>query len=173
MFFVLDRIKYKRLWLRYIADIYDLRTNHPNILRELEAGNISVTKKEIAFVSIGADHVCEHLNKLMKVRAGLIGISNNANARHSFFMAAPELSCQSKEFKRYVLVWQHEKQCGNPRQDCMGSDRRRSVAAGSSEARLLQGHNWSSQASNYWCAPSPIRPSARCWDASDDDEWEY
>ena len=50
-------------------------------------------------MSIGADHACEHLNKLMKVRARLVGISNNANARQSFFMAAPELSCLSKEFK--------------------------------------------------------------------------
>ncbi|PIK61642.1 hypothetical protein BSL78_01460 [Apostichopus japonicus] len=41
----------------------------------------------------------QHLMKQMKVRAGLIGISNNANARQRFFMAAPELSCLSKEFK--------------------------------------------------------------------------
>jgi hypothetical protein len=99
MFFAMDRIKYKRLWPRHIADMYDLRTNHPNTWRELEAGNISVTKNEIPFVSIGADHACEHLNKLMKVRSGLIGISNNANARQRFFMAAPELSCLSSEFK--------------------------------------------------------------------------
>ena len=99
MFFAMDRIKYKRLWPRYIADMYDLRTNHPNTWKELEAGNISVTKNEIPFVSVGADHACEHLNKQMKVRAGLIGISNNANARQRFFMAAPELSCLSKEFK--------------------------------------------------------------------------
>ena len=48
---------------------------------------------------IGAYHVCEHLNKLMKVLAGRVGISNNANARQRFFMAAPELSCLSKDFK--------------------------------------------------------------------------
>ena len=55
MFFAMDRIKYKRLWPRDIADMYDLRTNHPNTWRDLEAGNISVTKNEIPFVSIGAD----------------------------------------------------------------------------------------------------------------------
>ncbi|PIK35185.1 hypothetical protein BSL78_27992 [Apostichopus japonicus] len=99
MFFAMDRIKYKRLWHRYIADMYDLRNNHPNTWKELEAGKISVTKNKIPFVSVGADHACEHLNKQMKVRAGLIGISNNANARQRFFMAAPELSCLSKEFK--------------------------------------------------------------------------
>ena len=29
MFFSMDRLKYKRLWPRYIANMYDLRTNHP------------------------------------------------------------------------------------------------------------------------------------------------
>ena len=76
-----------------------MKTNHPNTWRELNTGNISVTKNKIPFVSIGADHACKHLNKLMKSRAGLIGISNNANARQRFFMATPELTCLSKEFK--------------------------------------------------------------------------
>ncbi|KAJ8364290.1 hypothetical protein SKAU_G00131210 [Synaphobranchus kaupii] len=38
-------------------------------------------------------------SKQMKVHSGLIGISNNANARQRFFMATPELSCLSREFK--------------------------------------------------------------------------
>ena len=99
MFFAMDRIRYKRLWPRYIADMHALRTSHPHTWGELEAGNISVTKKEIPFVSIGADHACEHLNKLMKVHFGLIGISKNANARQRFFLAGPELSRLSDEFK--------------------------------------------------------------------------
>ena len=35
----------------------------------------------------------------MKVHSGLIGISNNANARQHFFLASPELSCMASEFK--------------------------------------------------------------------------
>ena len=35
----------------------------------------------------------------MKVHAGLIGISNNANARQRFFLATPELSLLAKDFK--------------------------------------------------------------------------
>src|SRR6218665_3959818 len=99
IFFAFDRIKYKRLWPRYITDNYDLRINHPKTWEELHAGNIAVTKNDIPFVSIGADHACEHLNKLMKMRAGLVGISNNANARQRFFMVTPELSRIAKQFK--------------------------------------------------------------------------
>ena len=98
-FFAFDRIKYKRLWPRYITDMYDLRINHPDTWKELEAGNLSVTKNDIPFVSIGADHACEHLNKMMNVYSGLVGISNNANARQRFFMASPELSRMSGKFK--------------------------------------------------------------------------
>ena len=65
LFFAFDRIKYKRLWPRYIADMHDLRTKHPKTWEELQAGSIAVTKTDIPFASIGADHACEHLNKLM------------------------------------------------------------------------------------------------------------
>ena len=77
LFFAMDRIKYKRLWPRYIADIHALMIDHPETWIELEESNIFGTKNAIPCVSIGADHACEHLNKLMKVHAGLIGISNN------------------------------------------------------------------------------------------------
>ena len=56
-------------------------------------------ENEIQFVSIGADHICERLNKLMKMRAGLVNISNNANARQKFFMVTQELSRVAKQFK--------------------------------------------------------------------------
>ena len=77
--------------------MHDLKTNHPETWRELQAGNIAVTKNDIPFVSIGADHACEHLNKL--IHSGLVGISNNASARQRFFTVTPELSCLAKEFK--------------------------------------------------------------------------
>ena len=99
LFFAMDRLKYKRLWPRYIADMHALKTDHPDTWRELEEGNISVTKSTIPFVSIGADHACEQLNRLFKADAGLTGISNNANARQRFFLATPELSILTKDFK--------------------------------------------------------------------------
>lgn len=95
----MDRLKYKRLWPRYIADMHALKTDHPDTWKELEEGNISVTKGTIPFVSIGADHACEQLNRLMKAHGGLTGISNNPNARQRFFLATPELSCFAKDFK--------------------------------------------------------------------------
>ena len=99
LFFALDRIKYKRLWPRYIADMHEMKTKHPATWKELEDGSILVNKSEIPFVSIGADHACEHLYRMMKVNSGSVGISNNVNARQRFFLACPEMSCLSTEFK--------------------------------------------------------------------------
>jgi len=81
LFFAMDRLKYKRIWPRYISDMHALKTDHPDTWKELEEGNITVTKGTIPFVSVGADHACEQLNRLMKANGGLTGISNNPNAR--------------------------------------------------------------------------------------------
>lgn len=53
LFIAMDRMKYKRLWPRYIADMHDLRTNHPQTWEELQAGNISVTKSHSLCVCWG------------------------------------------------------------------------------------------------------------------------
>ena len=79
--------------------VHELKTKHPAKWRELDNGNISVTQSETPFVSVGADHAGEHLDRMMKVHSGLVGISNNANARQRFFLASPETSCLSAEFK--------------------------------------------------------------------------
>ena len=70
----------------YIADMQYLQTSHPETWHEI-VRNIFVRKSEIPFVSIAADHACEQVNRMMKIHSGLIGISNNANARQRFFLA--------------------------------------------------------------------------------------
>lgn len=37
---------------------------------------------------------------MLKVHSGLIGISNNANTRQQFYLAAPNMTCISAEFKQ-------------------------------------------------------------------------
>ena len=79
--------------------MHELKTKHPATWKELEDGNISVTNREIPCASIGLDHACEHLNRMMKVRSGLVGISSNPTARQWFFLASPEMACLSTDFK--------------------------------------------------------------------------
>ncbi len=62
-------LKYKRVWPRYIADMHEMKTKLPATWQEIEDENISFTKSEIPFVSIGADHACEHHNRMLKVHS--------------------------------------------------------------------------------------------------------
>ena len=75
LFFSLDRIKYNRLWPRYLSDMHHLRTTYPDRWNERVGGSLSVSNNEIPFTYVGADHACEHLNRQMKVKSGLVGIS--------------------------------------------------------------------------------------------------
>jgi len=52
LFLAMDRLKYKQLWPHYIADMHALKTDHPDTWREVEEGNISVTKSTTPFVSL-------------------------------------------------------------------------------------------------------------------------
>ena len=71
--------------------MHDLRTMYPDTWTELVGGSLSVSKNGIPFTSV-ADHACEHSNRQIKIKSGLVGISNNVNARQRFFLATAELS---------------------------------------------------------------------------------
>lgn len=56
-------------------------------------GNWVVNKNnKVSFCAIGADHALEHVNRMMKVAGGLVGITLNSSARTKFFLIAPELA---------------------------------------------------------------------------------
>ena len=69
--------------------MHNLRTMYPDTWNELVGGSLLVSKNGIPSTSVGADQACEHLNRQLKVKSGLVGISNNVNARKMFFLAAP------------------------------------------------------------------------------------
>lgn len=92
IFFAFDRIKYKRLWPRYISDMHQIETAHPATWNELLSGNISVTESDIPFVSVDGDHATEHAVKCLKGREALTGISNDETCRLRYFLSSPELS---------------------------------------------------------------------------------
>ncbi|KAL5007723.1 hypothetical protein ScPMuIL_016529 [Solemya velum] len=69
-----------------------LETTDPDIHKEFMDGNFTVHKNKIPFCAVGVDHALEHINRIMKVTGGLVGITQNASARERFFLTAPELS---------------------------------------------------------------------------------
>ena len=93
--------------------MYNLRTMYPDTWNERVGGSPSVSKNGVPFTSVGADHACEHLNRQMKVKSGLVGISNNINARQRFLFGLSQKyhACQQHigdSFKWILLAsWEN------------------------------------------------------------------
>jgi len=96
-FFAYDKQKYARLVPLYLAEMKALQSTDPDIHQEFIDGNFVVNKNQIPFCAIGVDHALEHINRIMKVTGGLVGITQNASARERFFLTAPELSRLAEE----------------------------------------------------------------------------
>lgn len=81
----------------YIAQMYSLQTTDPLIWAEFKLGNFCVNKNIIPFCSIGVDHAIEHVNRMMKVKGGLGGITLRPAALARFFLIAPVMSRISEQ----------------------------------------------------------------------------
>ena len=64
----------------------------------------SVTMNTIPFCAIGPDHAMEHVNKLMKIRGGLKGLTQQPAAMARWFLVAPELSGLATQAEHMVGV---------------------------------------------------------------------
>lgn len=91
-FFAHDRLNYARLVPLYIAQMQKLEVEDPDVYHEFTQGNFCVNKNEIPFCAIGPDHAIEHVNKMMKIRGGLKGLTQQPAAMTRWFLIAPELS---------------------------------------------------------------------------------
>ena len=77
-----------------------LEESDPEIYEELQRGNWVVNKNPcVSFCSLGADNALEHVNRLMKVSGGLVGITLSPNARIKHFLIEPELAQLAEKAK--------------------------------------------------------------------------
>lgn len=97
IFFAHNILKYTQMAPLYIADMYALKDNDPDIWEEFCQGHFCVKKSQVPFCSIGVDHALEHVNRTMKVKGGLSGITQKPAALLRFFPSAPELTRLSEE----------------------------------------------------------------------------
>ena len=91
-FFTHDSLNYARMVPLYLAQMHRLKIDDPDIHHEFMQGNFCVNKNEIPFCAIGPDHAIENVNKLMKIRGGLKGLTQQPAAMARWFLVAPELS---------------------------------------------------------------------------------
>ena len=74
-FFAHDRLTYPRMVPLYLEQMHRLKINDSDIHHEFMQVNFCVNKTEIPFCAIGPDHAIEHVKKLMKIRGGLKGLT--------------------------------------------------------------------------------------------------
>ena len=116
-FFAHDHLNYARLLPIYFSCMQDTERKYPDIWEQFMNGNFCVTKNEIPFTSIAPDHALEQEKMRLKVRGGIIGITQNDNASKRFFLIAPELKRMCMKFEESVGIqskpskMQHEIQC--------------------------------------------------------------
>ena len=82
----MNRIKYRRMWAVYIADMRSLETSSPEVWRAFMDGDFSIQKSDIPATAIGRDHAGEQQNKVIKNRGGVTGITCNENSRTRHFL---------------------------------------------------------------------------------------
>lgn len=96
-FFANNRLKYAQMVPLYLAEMHSLKESDPDIWSEFSQGHFCVKKSQVPFCSIGVDHALEHVNRAMKVKGGLSGITQKPAALLRFFLIAPELTRLSEE----------------------------------------------------------------------------
>ena len=87
----MNRLKYRRLMPVYIADMYHLRESDPLVWNALDK-DFSCQKSNVPGTAIGRDHCGEQVNRCLKTRGGLTGITRNENSRTRQLLVAPVLS---------------------------------------------------------------------------------
>ena len=79
----------------------------PDKREEFMSGNFCVNKNDISFCAIGPDHAIEYVNKTMKIRGGLKGLTQQPAAMARWFLIAPELSHLATKAEAIVGLLTH------------------------------------------------------------------
>jgi len=113
-FFAYNRLKYAQMVPLYLAEMYSLKESDPDVWTEFSQGHFCVKKSQVPFCSIGVDHALEHVNRSMKVKGGLSGITQKPAALLRFFLIAPELARLSEEVMQMAGMSSSQRNCHKP-----------------------------------------------------------
>ena len=80
----MNQMKYHRMWPIYIADMYNLQHQAPDVWAVFMRGDFSCQKSSIPGMAIGQDHAAEQENKITKNRDGITGITGRKQRNKTF-----------------------------------------------------------------------------------------
>ena len=96
-------MKYQRIWPVYIADMYNLQHQAPDVWAVFMRGDFGCQKSDILGTAIGWDHAGEQVKKIMKNNGGITGKTQNENSRTRHLLVAPILSSISDIIRHHQL----------------------------------------------------------------------
>ena len=98
-FVALDHTNYAHWIPFHLRDITELRTKHPDVARELNAGNFTIHKTNQVFSAIPSDQGHEQNNACIKSDGGAVGLTDNPSALQRWLVAGPEVAALIKDFE--------------------------------------------------------------------------
>ncbi|KAK3750308.1 hypothetical protein QZH41_001776 [Actinostola sp. cb2023] len=99
-FYAMDRHNYARWLPVYIADMNNLKDEHPAVYDEFVAGNHSVSRSQQPFAQVWSDMALEQsINLDSKSKGGIIGISRKEDALERWFLTSHERASITRSLK--------------------------------------------------------------------------
>lgn len=99
-FYAMDRINYARWLPVYLADMYSLQENHPEVYAEFKNGNHSVCRSQQPFCQVWSDMALEQsINLDTKSKGGLVGMTKNDDAVNRWFLTSHERAAITRSMK--------------------------------------------------------------------------
>ena len=77
------------MWAMYISDMKKLERDNPDVWQTFMKGDFSCQKSKIGGTAIGRDHAGEQVNKILKTRGVITGITRNENSYKRYFLIGP------------------------------------------------------------------------------------
>ena len=106
-FFALNHHNYSRWLPIHIHDMFNLKSNHPQVHEMFLKGNFVVNKTSRRFSALPLDHAHEQNNSLVKGDGGAIGLTENPAALRRWTVGGPEVARVIQEFESSLEVQNH------------------------------------------------------------------
>ena len=100
LFFSMDRTNYSRWLPVYLCDMAMLEKDHPDVFREFQLGNHSVSRSDKPFSQVWTDMALEQsVNLDAKSNGGIVGISQREQALDRWFLTCHERAAVAASVK--------------------------------------------------------------------------
>lgn len=122
---VYDHTNYARWGPVYLADMKGLQKSAPEVYSEFTAGNFVVKRSNRRFNQVPADQATEWINRTCKMQNGIIGITQNDQARDRFCLTWSERSHILQDTRQLFHIEDDEELTAFTRSDSQPSRVRR------------------------------------------------